>query len=347
VHRLVGFPIPGILGCRSGSPDCFYDILNSSRPQMFKQALSVICLSLIAAIGLTVYQLATHQLPATVRRTSVNPTAAGTAPAGNVQGVSYRAAPSIYISGTKEGYGSGGVIPIASTDEPSVVINSFDISGPIQLTLYTASPDILLTYLIHDKDNKQTKANTIDTSALQQVTSLTEQLPANNSAGVRVTLPLAATGIWYLTVAKDAIKAGAVVIRSNTGTVVKEGDNQFIFWGQDFPSGKSVNSGTIQVLSLLNQKQVLGSVNFDGSGIAALPLLAEADVALVTRGDDVSLVPINLHYLNYGFGYQSFLPKVIGEKYFLFTDRPIYKPGDTVDFKAVMRDDDEDRKSVV
>src|SRR3989338_9722707 len=67
--------------------------------------------------------------------------------------------PQIYISGGKQGYSSGGLIALASTDEPAVIIGGYNISGDAEKTMYQANEGALLDYLTHDKDGKQTKKN--------------------------------------------------------------------------------------------------------------------------------------------------------------------------------------------
>jgi uncharacterized protein YfaS (alpha-2-macroglobulin family) len=135
------------------------------------------------------------------------------------------------------------------------------------------------------------------------------------------------------------------LLRSSTGALVKEGDNEFIFWGQDFSTLKSIDGGKITLYNLEESKKSLSSTTFNKQGIARLDLTDEAEIAVVERGSDVAIVPINLQYFDM-YSYKDFVQKEIYAKYFIFTDRPLYRPGDTVHFKAILRNEDDVRYSI-
>lgn len=252
--------------------------------------------------------------------------------------------PQIYISGGKEGYSSGGMIALASTDEPSVKIGGHNVSGPVKVSVYKANEDILLDYLIHNKENKQVKKG-FDVSSLRLVAELQHQVGSGYD-GSKLLLPIGETGIWLLRIKYENVEEDSFVIRSNVGVLAKRGDNETILWGQDFRTRKSVSGGEIKILDLLDGRREITSTNFDSEGIAKTPASTRADIALVHINTDIVVVPINLRYLNTDWNYSMFEPKERQTKYFTFTDRPIYRPGDTVYFKSVLRDDDDVRYSI-
>jgi alpha-2-macroglobulin len=262
----------------------------------------------------------------------------------DVLGRSYQS-PQIYINGGEARYSSGGVISLASTDEPAVQIGGYNISGDAEISVYQADESLLLNYLIHDKDAKQTQSNP-DVSKLQFVTRVNHQINTSTYEGSKVALPLAERGIWYLSVKIGQTQADAVVIRSGLGVLAKEGDNELILWGQDFKSKRSINNGVARVLDLQDSVKELQSVGFDDSGLARINISANVDVVMVSRDGDVALVPVNLRYLNSGYSYRQFTLKDKLTRYFIFSDRPLYKPGDVVNFKSVLRDDDDARYSI-
>lgn len=55
--------------------------------------------------------------------------------------------PQIYISGGEQGYSSGGMIALASTDEPAVVIGGYNTSGEAEISMYEATETDILDYL--------------------------------------------------------------------------------------------------------------------------------------------------------------------------------------------------------
>src|SRR3990172_10485091 len=56
-------------------------------------------------------------------------------------------APQIYIYGGERSFSSGGMIAIASTDEPAVQIGGYNISGSAEIAVYKADEQTLLDYL--------------------------------------------------------------------------------------------------------------------------------------------------------------------------------------------------------
>jgi uncharacterized protein YfaS (alpha-2-macroglobulin family) len=254
-------------------------------------------------------------------------------------------APQIYIYGGDQKFVSGGMIALASTDEPAVRIGGYNISGAAEVAVYQANEDALLGYLTHDKDGKQIKTSP-DLSKFRYVTTVRHDINTSSDEGSKITLPLTETGIWYLKVKIGSTEADAYVLRSNIGVLIQEGDNEFIFWGQNFRNKRSVTDGNVKILNLQDNQKELQTISFDAEGIAKGSLNADADIALVQQNDDRAIVPINLKYLNTGYSYTQFQPKSRLTRYFIFTDRPLYKPGDTVYFKAVLRDDDDARYTI-
>lgn len=256
---------------------------------------------------------------------------------------SYRDTPRIYISATESGFTSGGLISLSSTEEPAVTIDGYKITEDAQIDMYKANVDAVLAYLTHDDHGKQTKAAP-DISKLEYVTQV--KTAVDTGQGTKITLPLTDSGIWYLKVFVNGVTAHAFVVRSESGALVKEGNNEFIFWGQNFKTRRSVSDGIVTVYNLQNTGKVLSTTSFNAEGIAKAPLTDLSDIAVVRRNDDIAIIPINLTYLNTGYSYRSFAKKPNVTRYFIFTDRPLYRPGDTVYFKAVLRDDDDARYSI-
>src|SRR3989344_2330050 len=60
----------------------------------------------------------------------------------------------ISIAGLRS-YQSGGLIPIASTDEPAVNVSSYNLRGQGKASLYEANIDALLNFLVHNDEYEQ------------------------------------------------------------------------------------------------------------------------------------------------------------------------------------------------
>jgi uncharacterized protein YfaS (alpha-2-macroglobulin family) len=253
--------------------------------------------------------------------------------------------PQIYIYGGEGGFSSAGLITLASTDEPTIQIGGYNISGSAEITMYKADLSSVLNYLTHDKDNKQTKGSP-DVNSFQYVATTQHDINTSSYAGSKINLPFSETGIWYLKVKIGSITADAFVLRSNFGVLAKKGDGEFILWGQDFKTKRSITNGSVQILNLKDNQKIIQTTNFDSSGIAHANLSQDADIAIAQLGEDIAIVPLNLMYLNSGASFSPFTIPDKQTKYFTFTDRPLYKPGDTVYFKSVFRDDDDARYSI-
>ncbi|HSL94216.1 MAG TPA: hypothetical protein VK905_06375, partial [Bacillota bacterium] len=130
------------------------------------------------------------------------------------------------------------------------------------------------------------------------------------------------------------IETNAYIVRSNIASLVKEAGQEFIFWSQDLRTKRSLSSGNVQVYNLQNGINELANISINDEGVARTSLSSQADIALVTQGEENAIIPINLTYLNSGYDYDRFSDFQLNSRYFSFTDRPLYRPGDTVYFKS-------------
>ena len=240
--------------------------------------------------------------------------------------------------------GSGGVISMSSKDQPSIYLSSYNVAGQADIAVYRSSIDAVLKYLTHDSENKQLNKN-VDTSSFELLGTTTHNIQSGDQQNI-LPLPIDGKGIWYVTIKLPNILVDGFIIRSDNGIIAKEGNNKLIFWGQNFDSYKSVGGGNLKLYALKDNVKELQSVSFDDRGMAESDMSIDNDLAIYTQGDDVALLPLNLQYLNTGYVYSQFLKTVIQSRYFIFTDRPLYQPGDTVNFKAIIRKDDDARYSI-
>ena len=250
-----------------------------------------------------------------------------------------------FFSTKKAEWATGGVITLSSRDEPVIVIGSQETSGEIKVKLYKANKDFLFNYLRHTSENKQIQTRT-DVSGMEQVAEFTETVTASYSDGKRISLPLEDSGIWYITNTGNGLFNDAVIVRSGFGGVVKNMGDRFLFWTQDFASMRSLDQVSVTVFDMTDAGTQLGSGGTNNEGIVQLPFSSKADVAFLEKDGQVALLPINMEYFNSGYSYTRF--RQIGDEflYYLFTDRPIYKSGDTINFKALIRQDDDARYSI-
>ncbi len=250
----------------------------------------------------------------------------------------------IDISSVKrDSYGSGGIISQTINEEASVTATFFDHKSSVAgIVIYSAGVDDLMKYILHDKDGKQLNENA-DTGNMKMVSSYSGDVaPGGN---LKVSLPDSNAGIWFISVNMDGITREAFVVRSSFGAVVSNGDEKLIFWAQDFNSKNKLPGIRIDLYNFSEKKDKIDSVTTDSEGIGMANVSDKAEVAFMEKDGEIAILPINKRYLNWS-SYGAFAPKEINRDFFVFTDRPIYQPGDKVNFKAIARNEDDARFSV-
>jgi uncharacterized protein YfaS (alpha-2-macroglobulin family) len=250
----------------------------------------------------------------------------------------------INISSTKDdSYGSGGIISQTTSEDPAVKATFFNHkSSAADIVIYKAEEDDLTRYIIHDKDGKQLNENA-DTSKMKIVSAYSGEVTAGGE--LQVALPNSDAGIWFISISMDGEKEEAFVVRSSFGAIVSDGDGELIFWAQDFNTKNRLPGVQIELYNFTEKKDKLASTTTDSFGIGKLNIDAGAEVVFMKKDSEIAILPINKRYLNWG-SYTTFAPKEISRKFFVFTDRPIYQPGDNVNFKAIVRNEDDVRFSV-
>ena len=143
-----------------------------------------------------------------------------------------------------------------------------------------------------------------------------------------------------------------VVLSSNT-LVVKNNDDELFVWLTNI-NGENVPDAEIRVYSSRGEKLREGKTDENGQyrvsvPIGAEPMLVSARVEGHGLSGDVTLAGFRgwNSYFPYDYQDRSYnLPD--GQPYLLYvyTERPIYRPGQSVNFKAIIRKDDDVRYSL-
>jgi len=241
----------------------------------------------------------------------------------------------IYLS---DGYSQQGMISLTSVEEPVINISSYTSSGMAKITLYKAEIEDLLTFLVHDEEFNQVNP-AVDLSKLKYVTTIEQEIKTKEES--RIILPLEKSGIWVAHLELNEHKSDSFIVRSEIGAVAKEAENRVLVWSQNYSNRRSVNSGEVKVYNLSSKVKKIDQVGINGEGIAEFKTTADAEVAVVKNEDSLAVIPINIRQY-----YSKFLPKTKRIKTFAITDRPIYQPGDEMNFKSIIRDDDDARYSI-
>ncbi|MEN9934619.1 MAG: hypothetical protein RLZZ387_1198 [Chloroflexota bacterium] len=137
-----------------------------------------------------------------------------------------------------------------------------------------------------------------------------------------------------------------LLVVSSLNLTLKVAERDALVWATDLQSGQPVSGLTLELSD--NQGAQLGSVTTDASGVAQARFSRTANSGLVA----IARQPFSAASADWSggvgpweFGIPSIfdLPEMAAHVY---TDRPIYRPGQTVHFKGVLRNEDDARFSL-
>ncbi|KKU01413.1 MAG: Large extracellular alpha-helical protein [Microgenomates group bacterium GW2011_GWF2_45_18] len=265
-------------------------------------------------------------------------------------------APSPWLSISKssaDGVG-GGVFSLAPSDPSEVKIKGkLVLDSDVRISVFAISERDLLEFLRYKETENGKQVQTsreLNTTGKEQLASFQFSefsWNSNREDQAVVSLPLEKEGMYLVDVEaqKDASHAQAIVLRTSLGVIAKEGKGEFVIWAQDLNTGMSIQDASLSVYALQNTYREISSATVNTDGVATTPIHADADIALVRSAGRVALLPLQLSSLN-SWNYNAFEDYDNASKFYFFTDRPIYQPGDKVYFKAFVRNDDDARYTI-
>ncbi|MGE0363658.1 MAG: alpha-2-macroglobulin [Vicinamibacterales bacterium] len=162
----------------------------------------------------------------------------------------------------------------------------------------------------------------------QLVSSWRELLPNYRDAEVRrLPLDLSERGMYVVEAVHDRLRAFTVVVISDVGVVAKASPGQMLLFAADRHSGEPRGGCEARVVAG-GAAVAAGRTAADGLVDAAVPDDTRAALGIVACGDDVGVADPG----GWVFGQAS---RELAA--FVYTDKPIYRPGHTVHAKAVLR----------
>ncbi|MGH9704242.1 MAG: MG2 domain-containing protein, partial [Candidatus Acidiferrales bacterium] len=136
-------------------------------------------------------------------------------------------------------------------------------------------------------------------------------------------------GVYLVEATNGDLRAYTVVIISELGLVTKATSGQIVTFAADRRTGAPVANASVLVWS---DKKELTKLISDSNGLAesSLPQQKYEDVrVLASSGEDVAVVT------PYSYSLSSNPDE--NWKGYVYTDRPVYRPGHTVHFKVILR----------
>jgi hypothetical protein len=187
------------------------------------------------------------------------------------------------------------------------------------------------------------------------IVEATWQHHVDASAGTGyITLPsTVAPGLYVLNARHARLgDAQTFVVLSDHAMVAKRGRDGRLVWVGGMPDGTPTEGAAVQLLDAKGEQ--LGSATTDADGIARFDggdaLFAVADVG-DGDGDETTLVGFDEYWASRAYYYRWWGGGYIAEPTVylthIHTDRPIYRPGHTVHYKATLRNLEDDGLSVI
>ena len=167
-----------------------------------------------------------------------------------------------------------------------------------------------------------------DQLVLSFVQALTNK---NNWSSATVPIRVPDKGVYLVEAVNGKLRAYTIVVKSDLVAITKTGKSRLLGFVVDRQSGEPVNAAQVSAMTRNGTATV---VNTNSDGLADLPApktsgAGAEDLRLVVRkGADVTLASVSLW--NFGQASTSWTG-------YIYTDRPVYRPGDTMHFRGILR----------
>ncbi len=161
-------------------------------------------------------------------------------------------------------------------------------------------------------------------------------------------------GEYYVASTNGAVYSQLMVSVVDTAMVTKLSQDQLLVWALDYATGKPVAGATVTA-SGPGLSGAAATAQTDASGLATFTVPSPRDVsnkerAYVAHLDDQGRHGVaSTRWTNGAQPWQLGLPVDYYQRQYvayLYTDRPIYRPGETVSYKVIVRADDDASYSV-
>lgn len=229
----------------------------------------------------------------------------------------------------------------------------------LNVALYRLSLDTFMRLHGYGSWEYRTNFRPAETDLVRQW-SITPDAPRNTSALQRIELVDAqsaqlAPGIYILELSAPEVMARSsdakpetfTFVRSAINLVLKQAQSEALVWATDLATGEPVARLPISLYRASKTIETSGSTDRDGlylaTDLANIDQWEDAFAVAGTPGDAKFAVAYNswdsgIQPWDFDLNSQYGTSSMVG---YLYTDRPIYRPGQTVHFKGIIRRDDD------
>ncbi len=146
-----------------------------------------------------------------------------------------------------------------------------------------------------------------------------------------VEIPMEGPGVYAVNLAEEDIEATTLVIRSDIDIIVKSSRSEVLVFAQNRRTGRPVPGANVLIT---DGSQAILEEKTNGNGILhrKLDKLRGVEGISVFVDSDGNVASNNLSLYGLGFG-QGLAPKG-----YIYTDRPVYKPGEPVKIRGIVRE---------
>ncbi|MBV9294818.1 MAG: hypothetical protein JO145_04535, partial [Acidobacteriaceae bacterium] len=163
----------------------------------------------------------------------------------------------------------------------------------------------------------------------QLVLSFVQRVSSRNVWGSEtIPIDVKSKGVFLVEAVTGNLRAYTIVVVSNIVLITKAGRNHLMGFLADRETGEPI--GNTAIVSTVRNGN-LTTVKTDADGFADLPanFTAEEDLRVIaTRGEDVAFADVSSW---------TFAARNRNWTGLVYTDRPVYRPGDTVHFRGILR----------
>ncbi len=241
---------------------------------------------------------------------------------------------------------AGTVLSFAAQKPITFTIKKGAAIKNITTTIYRSSETALLGFLTYKKVTKQNDGSgssyteetfvtdRVETKPTDAVKTITSDHPEEN---LSLSLP---AGIYYVESIGDKTSpyAKGFIIVNTRGLILRQDDKKVVLSAFDLGTNTaSKNTFDVTFYSLENTPTVITQRSLTATQDYEMPFSTRVDLVIGREANESIIVPLKIPESQADI--KAYADLETSVKMFLYTDRPIYKPNDTLRFRGIIRKD--------